>query len=375
MSKGARFLYVAAMAAILLLPSAAEAQPGDALAELNQWRAEVGVPPVVRFRPEWNDACAKHMQYVEATGGSGHYEDPSSPWYTPDGDDAARNSVLAYAPNRGPRIWEPAVYHRMAVLEPRLRESGFATSNAGSCLRVFGGIDETVTTPGLALYPWPANGATGVPVTFEGGEIPSPNDDAPGVPELGYLLSVNINGPWSSNGVASTDVQQATLVADDGRPVVLSISDRESPNAWAIAPGFGLFPREALRRTTTYNATASGVVSAEGVDYPFTTSWRFTTGNGSTGGDEDGSSIDGRCFGLNRLSDLKRTERRLLKMQSRKYRALVRMYRRGARSGWPARQRRAYRPRLRRYRARAKRIATIEQSIRRLQAEVRECPR
>ncbi len=66
-----------------------------ALARLNTYRAAVGVPAVTLDEeatlPHW-----LHARYASKNDTTGHFEDPSLPWYSDEGDQAARASNLSY---------------------------------------------------------------------------------------------------------------------------------------------------------------------------------------------------------------------------------------------------------------------------------------
>jgi hypothetical protein len=273
---------------------AAPLTPAQALTELNGWRAQAGLPAVTQMYGPWNDACHAHDLYM-GLNGFGHFEDPNKPGYTPEGAEAGPASDLFYVSGGaapGPRIFDGAVYHRVSLLEPRLRLSGWDATGQYGCLRHTGNaslpaIDTTPAgrTAGLEAHPWPADGQTGVPRQFGNNESPDPHDDAGVSGTLGYLLSVNWNGPWSDPGYVTTDVTSASLTpSGGGAPIAVGISDRDARNGPYIAPGFALIPRAPLAANTTYTATASGTVGGhdaglnQDLMLPFDLTWRFSTG-------------------------------------------------------------------------------------------------
>jgi hypothetical protein len=266
--------------------------PDQALSELNAWRAQASLPAVTSMYGPYNDACHAHNLYMQQNG-FGHYETQGAPGYTAAGADAGLASDLFYTSggSAGPRIFDGAVYHRVSLLEPRLRTSGWDATGTYGCLRHATGqgavpvLDNTATSASLAPYPWPANGQTNVPRQFGNNESPDPHLDTGTATNatLGYILSVNWNGPWSDPYWASTDVTSASLTPDGGAAVPVGISDRDAPNHLYIAPGFALIPLAPLAANTAYTATAAGAVhdtsSGGDVALPFTVSWRFTTGS------------------------------------------------------------------------------------------------
>ena len=256
--------------------------PAQAFNDLNVWRAQAGEPRVLRFTSAYDTGCELHDNYMNLLGRLTHPEVAGRPGYTAGGADAGPNSVLAEPEGLPEATWVDAVYHRMGVLQPRLRVSGFAATDGYVCLRVGGpAVDNSAAarTANLTLYPWPPDGATDQPVTFGHavGETPSPLTDARGASSLGLLLSVDVNGPWSDYRAPQSKVTTASLVSADGVSVPLAISDSSAPNGGYLSGGFALLARPALTPGTRYTAHAVGKVTAEGIAYPFDFTWHFTT--------------------------------------------------------------------------------------------------
>ena len=105
----------------------------DWLTALNHYRALAGVKPVTED-PSLSVKAAAHARYVSLTGQIVHREDPTNPLYTPEGDDAGRNSNIRASTERlTPRgdieEWMRAPFHALAVIDPTLRSVGFAAYN------------------------------------------------------------------------------------------------------------------------------------------------------------------------------------------------------------------------------------------------------
>jgi hypothetical protein len=254
------------------------------LAALNSWRAEAGEPPVTTFLPEWDEGCRLHDEYEALNGGLTHEEQPGNPGYTERGAEAGRRSVLSTGELLPREAWADAVYHREQTLAPRLRVSGYATARGFTCLRTIGGeFDDSppARTPRLTAYPWPPDGATGVPLGFPGGETPSPYELVPDASRLGYLLSVDFNGPWPSESpFAQSQISAASLVADDGASIPLAIDDANTGYSLGHGSPFGLFPVDPLAPCVWYTAAATGTAYPNGTlgdTYPIAVSWRFQT--------------------------------------------------------------------------------------------------
>ena len=117
----------------------------------------------------------------------------------------------------------------------------------------------------VTTHPWPPNGGTNVPQRFTDFESPDPHALVPG--ELGYLLSVNLDGPWHGNFGAKVTVNHASLKTDAGTPVTVTKVDDTTkggaPGGADIGPymndAFAIFPHGALKPQTTYIAHADGV--------------------------------------------------------------------------------------------------------------------
>lgn len=277
----ARRLALAAVGGLLVFaaPASAGISSSQALTELNQWRAETHLPAVGSMDPAKNTGCAHHNHYMALNGGLQHDEDTSKPGYTVDGDTAGNGSVLAQ-PEGHPKIWEGSVYHRMGILNPRMQTSGWAATEGFTCMYIFDRRDGNGTDP-VTTHPWPPNGATGVATKFTDNESPDPHHIVPG--DLGYLLSVNLGGPWF--GTSHVSVAHASLKTDAGTPVTLTIVDDDAPyteNGYPIGAYlddvFALFPHGALRPATAYTAHADGKATYSGADYPFSVTWHFKTG-------------------------------------------------------------------------------------------------
>jgi hypothetical protein len=292
--------------------------PEAAVAELNTWRAELGLGGLSTLSPAWSTGCAHHDNYEHVNGNSlTHVEVEGHAGYTTDGAEAGADSVLAdsfSSPSPTPDAallpgptWDGAVFHRAALLQPRLTQTGFdstafqegSTFWSFTCMRTQGdgAIDDSLRTPGLTLYPSPGNGAYDVPTTFPGNESPNPAEET-GIPPgstLGWLLNVEINGPWETSGpfsVAAHDVT-ATLAPDNTSNFVPLVVSQCGPSGCGGAGGtmdgryfqggFGIFPTQPLAPNTTYRVAITGGTVTDQVnhvDYPIPAgySWCFSTG-------------------------------------------------------------------------------------------------
>jgi hypothetical protein len=271
---------------LCLLSAAAQARaasapsPEAAIEQLNAWRSMVGVTPVAHDAA-LSRQCRSHASYYRLNPTwHGHHQDPSRPGYSEAGDRAARSSVLAYeeAPTAGVTPWEPAPYHRIALLDPRLAASGFWSEFGLSCMQATA-LDNDLRTAALTAYTYPFPGQRDVAPSFGCREKPNPCDAVPGNDgrtPTGFNISVQFNGPWAA--IDGVDVASATVAPAGGDPVDVVVQARERMLRGAIV----LIPRHPLRFGTTYVATVSGTVAGRADDgttapHPFALSWDFST--------------------------------------------------------------------------------------------------
>jgi hypothetical protein len=226
-----------------------------------------------------------------------HTETQGDAGYTVNGAVAGANSLLATGQVLPSHAWSDTLYHRLAMLAPRLSVSGYDASSGFTCMRtILPAATQASALPSLHLYPWPTPHATGVPTRFRNNEAPDPHADAPGAHTLGYILTVSVDGPWPACQALLVRVKHASLRGRHKKTVPLSVADARSPNAVVLASGFGLLPRRALAPHTAYTASATGTIATvartytcpepQGFDYsklraatyPFSISWSFTTG-------------------------------------------------------------------------------------------------
>lgn len=271
----------AAPAAAASAPSAA-----DGVASLNALRARVGLLPVAHD-PAQSAGCQRHAAYYALTKHIGHDEVPGDPGYTAQGDEAARTSDLAYDSEGdfvGAGNWTDAVYHRIAMLHPRLADSGYWAENGIACLGVLGEM-RGPTVKQLTAFPYPTDGQQGVGISFPCNEVPNPCAAVKGASPkqpTGTLLSVQFDVPQDEEDAAV--VSSATVTADGAyAPIDAVVQDANDEIAVYLRGGLAIIPRTPLEISTWYTAHVTGTVSSsdaeEGtVETPFDVTWRFQTG-------------------------------------------------------------------------------------------------
>ncbi|MFY9264455.1 MAG: CAP domain-containing protein [Solirubrobacterales bacterium] len=271
----------ALLPAMLMPPAAGAAiSPRRALADLNAMRARSGIPPVRRFSRKLNRGCRQHNRYMGSTGEFGHFQRRTSVYYTRAGARAAAASVISQPGALPSAAWGDTLYHRLALLQPRLRASGYNASNGYACLQVLRGISRSKRARARqpALYAWPPTGSTGHGPVFDANEFPDPLADAPGAAQLGTPITFSPNGPWKDWQRVRSSVAAANVVSDAGVAVPVSVSDMSSAHAAYLQGGFALLPRNRLDNDTWYTATATGTLKYNGRSWRFTSATRFQTG-------------------------------------------------------------------------------------------------
>lgn len=271
---------ILATAVIVVLPAHADAvAPSLAKDDLNAMRAQAGIAPVSKFSGRLNRGCRLHNRYMQRTGEFGHLERRASRHFTRTGAHAGSRSVIAMPSSLPSQAWGQTVYHRLAIMQPRLRVAGFSAHAGFTCLQVLSGVSRSraARTASPVLYPWPANGSAAHPPVFENYETPDPLLDAPGASTLGTPVTVAVNGPWRHWQRTRSSVDSASLVSDAGLPVPLSVSDHSAVHARYLQGGFALLPRQALAPHTWYTVTATGRIANGRSSWPFSLVTRFKT--------------------------------------------------------------------------------------------------
>ncbi len=183
----------------LLSPAGAAAiSGGEIVQRLSQQREANGIPGGLVEHPEWSAGCAKHNYYGAQTGELRHSEDPSSPYYSAEGNLAAENSVLAAGSSWSQgNPWEQAPIHLIQMLAPQLSEMGAAENDNHDCATTWPGYKRPLPED-LTAYSYPGDGVSGVVPTERAAESPFIPGDFVGLPEgtatgrylLAYLSGV-----------------------------------------------------------------------------------------------------------------------------------------------------------------------------------------
>jgi hypothetical protein len=263
----------------LLIPVGAEAISGpEIVGRLSQQREANGIPGGLVERSDWSADCAKHNYYGAQSGELRHSEDPSSPFYSVEGNWAAENSVLASGTSWSHgNPWEEAPIHLIQMLAPQLSEMGAAENDNHDCATTWPGYQRPEPAS-LIAYSYPGNGVSGVVPAEKAFESPSVPGDQVGLPQgttTGRHLLVYLSGVDPSD---APDVTVTATLAAAGAPVDLRVVDstNEEIGGYMPQPSAFLIPAQPLKPETAYEADVRW--SMEGGQL-FEQRLSFTTGN------------------------------------------------------------------------------------------------
>ena len=151
------------------------------LERVNYYRQVAGLSPVVESQA-YNADLAKHVAYMlfnVPTEGLWHGETPGRPGYTPEGNQAAKESNLLFGgrgitPAQAIDAWMGSIQHRYGILRPDLTTTGFGlgcdSQNCGAGLNVIRGIIwNTSLKPEGVFFPGPDQKGvkTGITLTWQ----------------------------------------------------------------------------------------------------------------------------------------------------------------------------------------------------------------
>lgn len=251
----------------------------EAIAFLNAQRAANGLPADIVENVDWSDACAKHARYVELNGrnpSNPHDEDPSKPGYTPEGQQAARSSVLGGTYNdSGENPWEDAPIHLMQLLGPGLAETGYAPG----CMWTWPGYTR-LKPASTQTYSYPGPGTT-IYYAEEAAESPFVPGDFVGLPEgteTGPHLFVFAFGEQAR----AVDITDAKLVGPTEQVAVRTVDNLTDRVGLYLPPGGILIPEQPLAPDSEYHAVVDGTVNNRTEDWepvvtPVHWEWTFRT--------------------------------------------------------------------------------------------------
>jgi hypothetical protein len=247
---------------------------------VNAQRAANGIPAGITEDPALSDGCAKHNDYSSRNNTLGHSEDPSLPGYTPEGDAAARTSVLYSGGGPWTAVTNPfetAPIHLHQLLAPRISRMG-ASENSGYGCATTQGVRDRPAPPSNVTYTYPGDGANDWFQSQTASEGPYTPGERVGIPagtRTGPYLYVMFDGPDLS-GFESAGEAKGSL-AGPGGEVPVAVADNTTEGLEGYLPtGAEIIPRIPLAPSTTYTAKIAATVDGK----PFAYAWRFTTAEG-----------------------------------------------------------------------------------------------
>ena len=229
----------------------AVAQP-EWLSRMNYYRAMVKLPPIVED-PALSKGDRAHTLYVVKNyhdaiehGGLGaemHTENPGSPYFTPEGLEAAKSSDMDVWSMRGVSSdanatsdadewgsptwsidgWMAIPFHRMPILNPRLTSAGFGMyCESGACaagLNLLNGSQRKLPAGAAESGPieFPPDGAT-VAIRSFGNEWPDPRTNCPGYESPSGLAITLQLGAWMDTHLGEYSIAREN--ADGSRTAV-----------------------------------------------------------------------------------------------------------------------------------------------------------
>ncbi|MBI4244809.1 MAG: hypothetical protein HY606_12030 [Planctomycetes bacterium] len=245
---------------------------------LNQIRTNSGFPPVI-FSASLSKGCMYHSHYMDKkkyeklnTLADYHSEDKKYEYYSPEGDDAARKSVItAMGLPDGVDELIGTFYHRIPLLNPFLELIGVGVFNETAsflrpvCINARGGFQTTSSEMISVLYPH--DGQKGVSIRFSNDELPDP---VPGVNEVmfGYPITITF---YNVNKVVAKKIElmNGSSQVDCYLHTPQKPSNPERPDFTTIC----ILPKVFLKSKTMYKV----LVECEVDGKAFSKEWTFTT--------------------------------------------------------------------------------------------------
>ena len=247
------------------------------LDRLNEWRASTGLPSLTE-NATWSQGDYDHAVYMVKNGLVTHYETPGTPYYTADGDTAARNSNIqvssttATTDTEAIDWWMGAPFHAMGMMDPRLTTTGFGSyrDSTTSPWQEGGALDVLRGNPFTGgQYPvyFPGNGTTEPLTQYSGSEFPDPLQACSGYANpTGLPVFVQVGGNVATSVSAHS-------FAGNGTQLAHCVIDSNSPSVGSDLTGRGgviVIPRQPLQAGVKYAVA----LTVNGVAY----SWSFTVG-------------------------------------------------------------------------------------------------
>lgn len=247
----------------------------QALAILNDARKACGLEPV-KLSVELSEGCRKHSKYLVVNKGNpsiagmkAHQEVKKLKEYSEEGARAAKHSVIHYVPpSQAITEWLAGFYHRIPLLQPRLKEVGIGYFKQGRdwacCIDCITG---TAGENAKDIVYYPEDGQANVPRVF-GNEIPRAIPASHKGP-AGFPITI-----YFTRGQKVKDVE-VKLSNPKEADLPCFISTPESPaTSFTQWNTVCVIPKQPLRPATTYKIELRCTLSEK----PHSRTWQFTTG-------------------------------------------------------------------------------------------------
>ncbi len=248
-----------------------------ALAEINQTRVLVGLPPV-SLNANLDQAAQSHANYLQANlDGISHDETPGLPFFTgaspservtaADYTWRTVSEVISGGITSGQQAVQhlvKAIYHRLGILAPAVAEVGIGLGTASGKLSnvvidFAATTSNAVTPPSGWLGTYPVQGQTGVDPAFNSDDE-SP-DPVPHQNRVGYPVSLH------GGATDKLSVTRFGLKPVGGAPLNVKVLTDVPAHVAAIVP------LTVLNYGTPYQADFVGMLNGQ----PVERSWIFTT--------------------------------------------------------------------------------------------------
>ena len=253
------------------------------LQALNHWRVMAGVPPI-REDPDAARGATAHARYMvknylARNPDTPHHEEPSNPWYTPEGAKAAPNGN-EYGPGPGPPKsptydidgWMDGPFHRLGLIERDLTAAGYGHHcESGVCgeVLVLDSRSQAETDPTwFGEFPqpvmFPSNGATlpGGSSALIYGEWPEPLSCPGYMRPAGYPITLQFDQRFVPKLVSFTLSCNGVPVSVCGYDSTGYINGDPATQAWGRdgLKGQGaivLIPKKPLEPGATYTVSVA----------------------------------------------------------------------------------------------------------------------
>lgn len=253
---------------------------------LNRFRDLVGLAHLSE-ESSWSAGAELHSRYMVKNDDIGHSEDPSNPWYTPEGHAAAQNGNVAVSSSSSAPdtfaidLWMTGPFHAIGVVDPRLQLTGFGSYREnvgewqmGATLDVLRGRGPL---PGDISYPiyFPGDGSAYWLTQYGGKEFPDPLQSCPGYSApSGPPVIIQLGSGGVTPNVTASSFSRSGVMLDhcvfDETNYATSLGRTILNSRDAVV----IMPREPLAVGEAYTAS----ITHNGVVY----TWSFTVINRPT---------------------------------------------------------------------------------------------